>query len=298
MPEVRELVREVFGVEPVLTAHPNYSVSEGLAYVLVSEVRKGQFLRELLSELPQKLPGKDSLRESIIKAGIDEDWITYKESLKEWSQDSSTLHSIRDWYDDFFSKKFNQNLDLPVQEGAKDWFEMKGIETIITTLLQKKFETIFPEYTDEFHYSLPKMSFSSLKGIIVNIRTDYGFLFGELTSNEELGIVISSTSLNMKRNQAWRVKAYQNVLQMENKVKKGGSNEYSYRYMKDRMILGPIQKTGTTTVTYAGLDSMYREKFTDPIVQGICNEILNLLEKPLKEYVELITPYFNMTARK
>ena len=298
MPEVRELVREVFGVEPVLTAHPNYSVSEGLAYVLVSEVRKGQFLRELLSELPQKLPGKDSLRESIIKAGIDEDWITYKESLKEWSQDSSTLHSIRDWYDDFFSKKFNQNLDLPVQEGAKDWFEMKGIETIITTLLQKKFETIFPEYTDEFHYSLPKMSFSSLKGIIVNIRTDYGFLFGELTSNEELGIVISSTSLNMKRNQAWRVKAYQNVLQMENKVKKGGSNEYSYRYMKDRMILGPIQKTGTTTVTYAGLDSMYREKFTDPIVQGIRNEILNLLEKPLKEYVELITPYFNMTARK
>lgn len=298
MPEVRELVRDVFGVEPVLTDHPNYSVSEGLAYVLVSEVRKGQFLREILSELPQKLPGKDSLRESIIKAGIDEDWIAHKDSLKEWSQDSSAMYSIREWYDNFFLEKFNRNLDLPVQKGAEAWFEKMGIETIITTLLQKKFETIFPEYTDEFHYSLPAMKFSALRGIVVNIQTKYAFLFGALTSNEELGAILSDASYNIKRNHTWRAKAYQNVLQMENKIKKGGSNEYSYRYMRNRLLFGPVQDTGKTTVTYEGLDSMYRKELTDSVVQGIRDEILLLLEKPMQEYVELITPYFNMTARK
>ena len=135
-------------------------------------------------------------------------------------------------------------------------------------------------------------------GVVVTILTDWEFLFGNLTSNEELSIILSKNALAIKRNQAWRAKAYQNVLQMENKIKKGGSNEYTYRYMRNRMFLGPIQDTGSTTVTYEGLDSMFRKELTDSVAEGIRKDVLSLFEKPLKEYVELITPYFNMTARK
>ena len=298
MPEVRALVREVFGVAPTLTDHPNFSVSEGLAYVLISEVRKGQFLRELLAELPKKLPGKNSLRETIIKTGVDEFWGLYKSSLKEWSESSTVLYSINDWYNHFYLEKFNHDLNLVVQRGVEAWFKEMCLEEKITALLQGKFATIFPEYVDEFHYSLPNIDFSALGGVVVTILTDWEFLFGNLTSNEELSIILSKNALAIKRNQAWRAKAYQNVLQMENKIKKGGSNEYTYRYMRNRMFLGPIQDTGSTTVTYEGLDSMFRKELTDSVAEGIRKDVLSLFEKPLKEYVELITPYFNMTARK
>ena len=122
MPEVKELVTEIFGVEPIMADHPNFSVSEGLAYVLISEVRKGQYLRELLSEIPGKLPNANSLKEAIISAGVEEDWDTIKVSLQKWSGEPSPL-SIEDWITHFYRREFNTNLALPVQRGVEQWFQ-------------------------------------------------------------------------------------------------------------------------------------------------------------------------------
>ena len=42
---------------------------------------------------------------------------------------------------------------------------------------------------------------------------------------------------------------------------------------------------------------MYRDEFTDAVVIGIRKEILDLLKDRMKEHVERITPYFNMSAK-
>lgn len=297
MPEVRALVKEVFGVDPVVTDRPNYAVSEGLSYVLSSEVRKGQYLRELLSEIPGKLPDANSLKEAIISAGVEEDWNTIKVSLQKWSGEPSPL-SIEDWITRFYRREFNTNLALPVQRGVEQWFQKGPVEAKITKLLQEKFEKVFPEYVDEFHYTLPQLDFSALQGVQVTINAGTDFLFGPMTAAESSGTVLSVDSTKMKRDKSWRLKAYQNVLTMEHKVRNGGSNTCTYTYIKHRPIIGSKQVTASTSVDYPGLDSMYRTRLTDTVVQGIRGEVLALLKEPLKEYVELITPYFNMTARQ
>lgn len=297
MPEVRALVKEVFGIDPVVTDRPNYAVSEGLSYVLSSEVRKGQYLRELLSEIPGKLPNANSLKEAIISAGVEEDWDTIKVSLKKWSEEPSP-RSLEDWYNHFYESEFNRNLGLPVQRGVDQWFKNGAVETKITKLLQEKFEKVFPEYVDEFHYTLPKIHFSALKGVLVTINCNHAFFFGQLTSNETPSEILSDNSFKMKRDKSWRLKAYQTVLAMEHKVRAGGSNSYTYTYIKHRPIIGSKQVTASTNIDYPGLDSMYRTRLTDTVIQGIRGEVLALLKEPLKEYVELITPYFNMTARQ
>lgn len=298
MPEVRALVEDVFGVAPLMADHPNYCVSEGLAYVLISEVRKGQFLREILAALPDILPGADALRDSIIKAGVMEDWDTIRFSLKKWSEDPSALLSIRDWHEDFYIKEFNTNLALPVQKGAASWFKEGDSEKKITDLLEEKFEKIFPEYTDDFHYVLPEINFSSLDGVKVTIGVNHAFLFGKMTANEDANVILSNQSINAKRDKPWREKAYRNILEMGDDIQGGGRHICTYTYMKDRIFFGPVQKEGSTTVEYEGLASMYQSELTDTVVGHIRSEVLSLLEKPLKEYVEMITPYFNMTARK
>ena len=130
----------------------------------------------------------------------------------------------------------------------------------------------------------------------VGIPIDYAFFFGKLTSGEELNVILSEAGLDVKRNQAWRDKAYRNILQMEDKIRKGGSNKYSYRYMRNRIFLSPIEDTGNTTITYEGLEVILGKKITDSVVQGIFQKVLSLLEKPLKEYVESIPSPFNIGA--
>ena len=127
-----------------------------------------------------------------------------------------------------------------------------------------------------------------MTGGTTGITIDYAFFFGKLTSGEELDTILSGAGLNVKRNQPWRDKAYRNILQMEDKIQKGGRNVYSYRYMRNRIFSGPVEDTRHITITYDGLDAMLRKQFTDSAVQEIRAKVLSLLEKPLKEYVESI----------
>ncbi len=295
MPEVRQLVKEVFGVEPVLTDHPNYCVSEGLAYVLISEVRKGQYLRDVMKQVREKLPGAVSLKESVIRAGVHEDWETFKQSMKKWA-DKEELLSVKDWYMDYYKKEFNENLNLPVLQGAKAWFQEQNVEEIITGLLREKFNAIFPGYADDFRFDMPAIDFSALKGVCVTIESAAALVFGQMTANECSNAVFSMESYEKKRSKAWRSEGYENLLHLEQTIRGGGSLNVTYTYTK-KGLLGTKQKTGVKTVSYKGLDQMYRDGLTDRVTEGIRNDVLALLEEPLKEYVETITPYFNMTAR-
>ena len=287
IPEVRKLAGEVFGVEPIWTNHPNYSIAEGLACILGFETKKALFFRELISEIPGKLPDVYSLREAVIRAGVAEIWRSIKISLEKWSEYSYSLFSIKDWSERFLAEEIPHNLTRSVQRGVRRWYEDEGVENIIEGFLQKKFSKCFSGY-EYIPNPLSGVDFSTLTGGTTGITIDYAFFFGKLTSGEELNTILSEAGLNVKRNQPWREKAYRNILQMEDKIQKGGGNVYSYTYMRNRIFSGPVEDTRNIAMTYDGLDAMLRKKITDSDVQEIRAKVLSLLEKPLKEYVESI----------
>ena len=296
MPEVKKVVEDVFGVEPVMSAQPNYAVSEGLAYVLITEIRKGQYLRDILEEIQETLPGASTLRDAIVKAGCEEDWMTFSNSLRKWSEQSGLL-SLRDW-NEYYEKEFNHNLALPVQRGAEGWFKEQKIQDKVSSMLAEHFKQMFPDYEGTFEYTLPECNFKSLSGVKVSIDFDVMFFFGFLTSNEDKSYIITDEILDKKRDQAWRKRAYQNFLEMEDKIRKGGSNRISYQYEKEYLLgLLTSTKTGYANTSYQGLETMYKEGITDAVSEKIRKEVLKELDEPLKEYVEMITPYFQMTAR-
>lgn len=297
MPEVQEIVEEVFGVEPVMSAQPNYAVSEGLAYVLITEIRKGQYLRNVLAEMREKLPAARTLRDAIIEAGCEEDWVAFSNSLEKWSAQPGLL-TLRDW-EKYYEKEFNHNLALPVQRGAENWFDEQKIQDTISSILAEHFKQMFPDYEGTFEYTFPKCDFDSLNGVVVNIIRDWIFFFGSLISNEDKSAIITQEFLDKKRDQAWRKRAYEDFLKMEAKIRTGGNNSIAYQYDKEHLLgLWTTRETGYANVSYDGLKAMYEKSITDDVSKKIRNEVLEKLNEPLKEYVEIITPYFQMTARE
>lgn len=297
MPEIQEVVEEVFGVKPVMSVQPNYAVSEGLAYVLITEIRKGQYLRNVLAEIQKTLPVASTLRDAIIKVGCEVDWMTYSNSMKKWSEQSGLL-SIRDW-SEYWYKEFNHNLTFRIQKGAEDWFKEQKIQDKVSSMLAGHFKQMFPDYEGTFEYTFPKCDFASLSGVVVTIKSSWSFFFGFLTSNEDKSSIITDEILDKKRDQAWRKRAYQNFLEMEDKIRKGGNNRISFEYEKEHLLgLWTSTETGYTNVSYEGLEAMYKESITDAVSENIRKDVLAELNEPLKEYVERITPYFQMTARE
>jgi len=293
MPEVQKVVEEVFGVKPVLTTLPNYSVSHGLAYVLGSEVQKGQYLKELMERLEELLPDGGSLRESIVDAGADAYWETARRAMEDWAQADGSP-SIRDWYDHFYLPIFNHDLNLPVREGAKRWYQNNGLECKISDMLQAKFRDMFGEYADIFQYKLPDVNFSALAGSKVTIWTDFSFMFAQLTADEDAHSLLSDASMRTPRAPQWRQTAYQRFLAMEQSIRSGGTNTAYY----DRPGVLKVFGRAHTDLKYQGLKAMFREGISTETANGIRTQIVQLLKEQMKEYVELITPYFNITAKK
>lgn len=296
MPEVQKLAAEVFGVPPTVTERPNFSVSEGLAYVLGCEVRKAQYLQDLLDRLESLLPGAESLRETIALTGAEIEWDAYRRSLEDWAK-APGLRSIDDWYQTDYRKHFDPNLGAAVQNGAKNWYDAHKIAQAVNEMLQRKFNEMFGDFAGVFQYQLAQLDFSALQGVVVTIRTDYEFLFGQLTLNEEAQFVLSTASRQAKRDQAWRRNALQHILTLETKVKNGGTNTYHYTAQKRGFFGGLKNVPRSVDCSYAGLAAMYRKDITETVAQKIRQEIRAMLAGQMKEYVELITPYFNMTAR-
>lgn len=322
MPEVQKVVEQTFGVKPTVTDRVNYSVSEGLAYVLGNEVRKAQYLKRLKKEIRDILPNSGSLRESILSAGEDEKWNMFKDSIRLWAKEPQP-RSIRQWYEYYFYPIFlgklskvgdlSQKPDVTsygdlgktVKVGAQNWYE-KGngsglsVNDLITEKLKKHFETMFPGYVDEFHYSFSAPNFDALQGITVTIFVDWSFFFGKGMEPAFNTVGVTEEEYEKTRNQQWRQHAYQEFLSLENKVRKGGTISLPYLAKEKTGWLSKNEVTVTKykDYEYKGIRSCYVEKLDGTCAANIRNEILALLDEPLKEYVEMITPYFNMTSRR
>lgn len=297
MPELQELVKEVFGVNPVITNLPNYSVSQGLAYTLGCEVQKAIYLQQLLDWLKSALPGAESLRSSIIGAGVDEDWDAMRKATENWANATQDC-SIADW-SAYHDKVFNSNLALPVQEGARRWYRDNNVESVVSEKLQAQFKQMFPEYADAFQYTLPSLHFESLNGVVVTINWNWTYFFGALTAEADKHAILSDSSLHRTRSRSWRQTALQKFLSLKESIRTGGTQSI---YYSRTGFLGGVADAlfgrPHTDASYPGLASMYSEKISTNVAAGIREEIYALLAEQMKEYVELITPYFNMTSRK
>ena len=297
MPEVKLIAEKVFGQTPKLTFFPNYTVSKGLAYILGCEVLKFQYLNDLLKTLDEQIvPSADSLRKEIVSAGVAEDWQVFETAITNWA-DAEEDQSIQDFHT-FHEEVFDHNLNPPVQNGSKNWYENNNLQTKINKMLQDKFESMFPNFVYDFDYNLPPMTFESLKGVIVTIIRYLVFFFGWMTANEDGELVLTRESFLRKRNRVWRCEAKNRFLNLKESIINGDTRTI---YYDGRGLIGGIHDwffgRNGTAVSYKGLEKMYRDEFTDAVVIGIRKEILDLLKDRMKEHVERITPYFNMSAK-
>lgn len=291
MPEVQAAVEEAFGVKPRLTDRPNYSVSEGLAYVLGTEMQKKQLLNKLIEQLDEKLPDADSLKQHICDAGVDEDWESFREAMNEWANSPQNL-SVAD-YDALWKKKyFNDKLGRCFHDGAKRWYLNQEVEKTLTALLKDHFTELFPEYVDHFHAKLPELDFTKLPSISVDISYYYAFFFG-------LDKWTAADS-SIPRDTDWRSKARSHFLRVESKIRNGGQLEFSHIVPVEKGLIFKkiVNKTVTNVLKYPGLRSCYENGITVEYAGFIRKQICQLLHEPLEDYVESITPYFNMTARQ
>lgn len=292
MPEVQKAVEEAFGVKPRLTERPNYSVSEGLAYVLGTEMQKKQLLEDLIAQLDEKLPDAECLKDKICDAGEAEEWCSFSGAMKEWANSPQSL-SLKDYDNLWKNKYFQKLLGNCVQDGAERWYQHEKVEDILTELLKDHFIKLFPEYVNQFNAKLPKLDFSGLPPVELSISYSYNFFFGvENLTNGDLAV---------PRDVIWRKKAYEHFLNTENKIRTGGELKFTHVVQVKRGI-GPfarmVDKTTTNVTKYAGIRSLYETGITDNFANSIRSQICQLLHGPLEDYVESITPYFNMTARQ
>lgn len=301
MPEVQAVVKEVFGVQPAITERPNYAVSEGLAYVLGCEVRKANYLKNCQEAVcsTDYAPSSEILLDKIAKCGAQSSWEVYEKSIKRWAESDEDT-SLKSWCENEFAKDWEEmmryNLNTPVLNGAVRWYEDSNIEEKVSRKLQDEFKAMFPDYADDFHYSLPKINFSSLNGVTVWVNRDNAFLFGMMTGEEDKEYILSDESYECRRSKAWRQEACSKLLALSDKVRSGGSYDISYSALRVVFFREKtVQKK--QTLKFAGFEESFRRDLKDKI-DGIREEVLDLLKEQMKEYVEMITPYFVMTAKR
>ncbi len=291
MPEVQAAVAEAFGTKPRLTDRPNYSVSEGLAYVLGTEMQKKQLLDKLISQLDEKLPDAASLKQHICDAGVQEDWESFRMAMNEWANSPQNL-SLADYETLWKNKYFNKELGGCFQDGAARWYRHQQVEQTLTALLKDHFTELFPEYVDQFHAKLPELDFAKLPFMSVEISYSFRFFFG-------LDKWTAADS-SIPRDADWRSKARSHFLRVESKIRNGGQLEFSHIVPVEKGLIFKkiVNKTVTNVLKYPGLRSCYENGITVEYAGFIRKQICQLLHEPLEDYVESITPYFNMTARQ
>lgn len=290
MPEVQDAVKEAFGVMPTLTDRPNYAVSIGLGYMLGTEVRKRQLLENLIRRMNAEFPGVDTVLTAIGDAGEDEEWDAFNGAMKEWAE-APQNGSLYDFYELWGKKYFNQDLTKSIQRGAERWYKDQNIQTKLTNMLRDTFKELFPEFFQQFKADLPSISFSGLKEVKVSILVTYSIFAGEYIDDATL-----------PRDKQTRQKYYQHFLSCKDLICKGGKLNFPYTEAIEKGWIFKQTKNITRDryVTYDGIRSMYinANAATPAVAEQTRKDILARLEKPLEDFVESITPYFDMTARR
>lgn len=299
MPEVREAVTRAFGVEPILSSRPNYSVSQGLGYVLGTEVRKKQLLDKLLAELPSELPKVGTLLKSIGDAGVDEEWAAFVNAMKEWAE-LPGYSSIKDLRDLWGNEYFNKSLEGSIQRGAVRWYQDEYIKDKITAMLKRHFQQLFPDYKQQFSANLPDISFNGLDNVKIEIDPIFLYCCAEgntFNSNQEL-----QNYINAGREKPWRKQMFNRLLSAERRAKEGGEFCIYAPVTIERGLFFKRydQEIRKQSWCYDGIRKMYLNDnaVTSKVADSTRNDIMKRLHAPIKEFVESITPYFNMTAQQ
>lgn len=289
MPEVQAAVKRVFGVQPTISPRPNYSVSLGLGYVLGTEVRKKQLLNELLQTLERNLPTSQTVLNALYEVGEEIEWNTFDRTMKDWArgQGSRSVADLKPIWDE----NFEYALDERFKRGAERWYEKNKIENRIDTMLKSSFEKLFPDYTQTFSYRLPKIDFSGMKNMVITVTLDYTFFTGLHTTDDTFGVL---------RDYQVRQQCYQHFLHIKEKILKGGSIYVTHTVPVERGLIfkRTEYENRRTEFKYPGIRSFYEKEITMKVADETRKDILKVLEKPLADFVERITPYFNMTAQQ
>lgn len=291
MPEVQQIVEEVFGIKPVVTERPNYSVSMGLGYILGVEVKKRQLLKELLQELQNILPSVTDLRNMILDEGEMEEWKAFKETFEFWagSEKNYTVNDLEElWEKDFFKKE----VQGVIQRAVNQWYEKNEVNRKITQSLQNKFKELFSSYEKQFKYEMPEIDFGKLSEECPEMAFDYSVFCGQNLMNEQ--------ARQLPRNKEYRKNAYQNFLNSEEIIKHGGKTEILVEIPVRYGVLGKKVKLEKRLLLkeYQGIRPTYGSVISEQYAEKIRNEIKLLLKEPLMDYIEYITPYFQMTAHQ
>ena len=293
MPEVQAAVKDAFGIEPTLTERPNYSVSTGLGYVLGTEVRKRQLLNQLVGELDGRLPNAQTLLDAIGDAGEDEEWTAFRDAMKEWSEFPEDK-SVQEYYDLWKNNYYNMSLDESLQRGAERWYKDQKIERILSDMLREHFVKLFPEYVQQFQEKLPPVAFTGLGSVQVEVAPGTYFFGIDFKSKDQLTVPL---------NRQTRAEVYRQFLEKEQKVRKGGSQTFEREDPVEKgfsIFRRTVLEKYWVKYEYPGIRSMYiNDKAVTPtIAEKTRGDIIRILNAPLTDYVETITPYFNMTARQ
>ena len=276
MPEVQQAVSEVFGVNPTVSESLNFSVAEGLAYVLGVESRKQALIAQLCEKLkdifPTNVSSTEALRDAIADAGSEEDWRIVCDSLKNWANAPGLL-TQDDWRQKYFAPLFQQraaqNLGSNVIDGATAWYQTFKVEEKIQQLLHDTFDELFPGYKNQFTHQInPSVYLQALAGVTVNIalphRTIFGLWHGYWKKESSLA-------------QSDRLALYQKALAQKTAIVHGLSTAFSH---------------------YPGLRTGYMEQIDDQRAATILHDLMVLHYAEIDDFVETITPYFVMTAHQ
>jgi len=274
MPEVQQAVTDIFGVQPMVSDSLNFSVAEGLAYVLGVEARKQALIAQLKEKLSDCFPtswsSTSDLRNAIADAGAAEDWGVVRDSLKAWANEKDSL-TQEDWRQKFFAPLFQQhaaqNLGSNVIDGTRAWYEKQEVGENIHQLLHSTFDELFPGYKNQFAYRInPNAYLNALAGVTVNVqirnRTIFGLWHGFWKPNSPL-------------DQPTRQNLYKNALANQHVI---------------------IHGLNTMFNNHPGLRTGYLTEITAERAEKIIGDLMILHYDAIEDFVETITPYFMMTA--
>lgn len=274
MPEVQQAVTDTFGVQPAVSESLNFSVAEGLAYVLGVEARKQALITQLKEKLSDYFPtnwdSTSSLRSAIADAGAAEDWEAVRDSLKAWANAEGNL-TQDDWRQKFFAPLFQQrvaqNLGNNVIDGTRTWYEKQKVGENIHHLLHNTFDELFPGYKNQFAYKIdPNVYLNALAGVTVNVHTPDRTIFGLWHGHWKPHNLLDRPT---------RQNLYNSALKNQHDIIHGLSTMFN---------------------NHPGLRTGYMEKISSERAQKIINDLMILHYDAIENFVETITPYFVMTA--
>jgi hypothetical protein len=150
MPFISEVIEKLLRKKPVRTGFPNYSVSEGLAYIGYVEFEKREELAKIKAEVSEKINGlKTSELDSGIKRCIDDVlWNRIIAYLEAWAN-SGTDSSMEEWWNSF-DKSIKPSY---IRTAVQKWFNDKAIQEI-KELVQQHFSTLLKNAGDSYSFNV------------------------------------------------------------------------------------------------------------------------------------------------